>query len=222
MEHTIVCPGCAKPLHVPAEALAKPMSCPHCRTNIHVPVSDDGTLGTPEKVKRSRIPEILLAPMYLLMTLGFAGTAVNGYLSAQFYNQPLSQLEFARTRVHEYHMIESISTIGGDDPMSVDGLSMIGGTIVPAAEDELLAQKWATGMKPIHTVSTGLSFLALLGGLCILLGRFYWLALLGCVAAILNVNHLCCLPGGIAGLWGILVLVRDEPRLHFGIVPKTR
>ena len=223
MEHTIHCPGCAKPLNVPAEALAQPMACPHCRSRIRVPLNDDGTLGTPEKVERRwKMPEILLAPMFLLIMLGLAGTASNGYLMARFYTKPGSDLEYARGRVGEVNWTEALTTIGSKEQIPVDGLSMVGGTIVPASKDELLAHAWAGRMKRLHEISTGISVIVFVGGVCILTGRFYWLALLGCVAAMLNVNNLCCLPGGIAGFWGILVLVRDDARIYFGITPKVK
>jgi hypothetical protein len=59
------------------------------------------------------------------------------------------------------------------------------------------------------------SAVTFLGGVAILRGRGPWLAFLGCAAAVVNVNHLCCLPGAIAGVWGILALSRDDVRAHF-------
>jgi hypothetical protein len=47
------------------------------------------------------------------------------------------------------------------------------------------------------------------------LGRGYWLAMAGCVAAALCVNPCCCVPGFVAGLWGFLMLVRDEGQRYF-------
>jgi hypothetical protein len=45
--------------------------------------------------------------------------------------------------------------------------------------------------------------------------------MLGCFAAALNVNELgCCFPGALAGIWGILMLVRDEGRRYFRIAPR--
>jgi hypothetical protein len=70
-------------------------------------------------------------------------------------------------------------------------------------------------MVPLHWASTAVSALAFLGGVAILRGRWYPLAVAGCVAAILNVNHLCCLPGAVAGVWGLMALVRDDVRAHF-------
>ena len=54
-----------------------------------------------------------------------------------------------------------------------------------------------------------------LGGLSIALGWNYRLAQVGCVAAALNFTHLCCVPGAIAGLWGMLMINSDEGRAHF-------
>ena len=82
-----------------------------------------------------------------------------------------------------------------------------------------MTEAWATRMKSVHTASTVTSLLAALSGFCILRGRWYWVALFGCVAAMTTVGQACCIPGTIAGLWGILALVRDDGRAHFGIRP---
>ena len=74
-----------------------------------------------------------------------------------------------------------------------------------------------------HVISDGVEtgrieepgLVVLVGGICIVRGRFYYLALFCCLVAMLNFNHLCCIPGLVVGLWGILSLARDEVRPHF-------
>jgi hypothetical protein len=55
------------------------------------------------------------------------------------------------------------------------------------------------------------------GGLSIATRRNYRFAKFACVLAALNFPHLCCIPGAIAGLWGLLMLSSDEGREHFGL-----
>ena len=82
-----------------------------------------------------------------------------------------------------------------------------------------MARAWQPSVAPASHYSFAASTLVAVGGVCILRGRYYPVAILGCLAALVNVNHLCCLPGGVAGVWGLLSLVRDEGRAHFGIRP---
>jgi len=55
----------------------------------------------------------------------------------------------------------------------------------------------------------------LLGGLSIALQWNHRLAQVACVLAALNFAHLCCVPGAVAGLWGLLMLGSEEGREHF-------
>jgi hypothetical protein len=60
------------------------------------------------------------------------------------------------------------------------------------------------------------SVLALLGGLSIALRWNYRIAQIGCVGAAVNLNMCCCIPGGVAGVWGLVMLASQEGREHFG------
>ena len=52
----------------------------------------------------------------------------------------------------------------------------------------------------------GASTVAFLGGLSIALRWNHRLAQAGCIGAALNVTGLCCVPGAVAGLWGLFML----------------
>ncbi len=231
------CPGCGRALGLPPEAVGKPLNCPHCGVNFHVPRGSDGepgdvVAGPPKTRFAAGLPRGFIVPVLMLLMLGFAGVFVDGYLSYLFATQPNAEYDYAYNRVIE---ARSIQTMGdttqavADDweqvaPASVGGcaVAVSAGEILENAANAKLARAWQPSVAPTSHYSIVASALAALGGLCILSGRFYWLAVLGCVAAIANVNHLCCIPGGIAGVWGILSLVRDEGRLHFGIRPTGR
>lgn len=226
MDHLITCPGCRRPLKLPAEAVGKPGHCPHCKAAFDIPANPDGTPG-PVRLRRT-VPRILIYPAFVLLMLGLAGTLVNGYLSALFLVVPGSDLEFARGRVREVRSAELLAAAGPaasgrweHAPRAAAGGAAAAQATVEAAEaeedrrNEVLAAEWAPGMKPIHSASTAISVLALLGGWAMLRGRWYPLAILGCVAAAVNVNHLCCVPGVFAGVWGLFALFRDDGRAYF-------
>lgn len=228
------CPGCGRPLGLPPEAVGQPLNCPHCGASFHVPRGPDGTpgavaAGAPKARFAASLPRGLVVPVLMLLMLGFAGMFVDGYLSYLFATQPNADYDYAYNRVIE---ARSIQTMGDttqattDDwehiaPAAIGGtaMTMAAGEVLENAANAELARAWQPSVAPASHYSFVASALAAVGGLCILRGRFYWLAIAGCVAAMANVNHLCCLPGGVAGLWGILSLVRDEGRAHFGIRP---
>ena len=220
-DHQITCPGCGKPLHVPASAVGKPARCPHCRAAFRLPANPDGSPGTPEPVRHGPgLPRVLFVPGFGLLMLGLAGTLVNGYLAARMSLQPGFDREFARGRVGEVRSAEAMSgAMSEPTAWSGEPGAALGGTVAVVAAEELaneeLAAAWAPGMTPLHWVSTAVSAVAFLGGVAILRGRWYPLAVAGCVAAILNVNHLCCLPGAVAGVWGLMALARDDVRAFF-------
>lgn len=220
MNRVIACPGCRAQLHVPADAGGKPAHCPHCRAAFRLTPD-----GNPAPIPAGlRLPRLLVVPAFGLLMLGVAGTLVNGYLSVLFTFVPGADREFARGRVREVRSAQILSDAGKPHrwvPMPYAAVAGVAaGSLASEAEqdrlDEELARTWAPGMKPLHWISTAVSAVVLLGGFAILRGRWYALALLGSVAAIVNVNHLCCLPGAVAGVWGVMTLVRDEARAYFG------
>ncbi len=223
-DFVIVCPGCRKPLRVPAATVGGPAHCPHCKTNFRLPANPDGSPGEPVRTRRPgyviRLPGPLIFPAFALIVLGLLGTLVNLYMSVQFTFRPGSDLEYARLLVAEQRAQKALYAIGNrDDDWEPAPHAALAGPAATVAmddvQDERLATTWAAGMIPLHTTSTVISALALLGGFAILRGRYYPLALVGCVAAIVNVNHFCCAPGVVAGVWGILALIRDDVKPHF-------
>ena len=231
-EFVITCPtpACGKPLKLPAAAVGKPLACPHCRTPLRVTLGAD---GTPSSVTAPgglmRVPRLLLVPGFALLILGVAGGFVNGYIAADCFWNPGAETVHANRYVREFHNLDKQLNFNKprkkDDEASDHELFMAaagggaGATVLIAVEDAM-TEAWATRMKSVHTASTVTSLLAALSGWCILRGRGYWVALFGCVAAMTTVGQACCIPGTIAGLWGILALVRDDGRAHFGIRPQ--
>jgi hypothetical protein len=220
-DYQITCHGCGKPLHVPAAAAGKTGYCPYCQAAFLLPVNPDGTPGPPRPVRRwPGVPRPLVIPGFGLLMLGLAGTLVNGYLAARLSLEPGFDLNYARGRVREVRSIEAMS--GGTRPSDDWPHAPLAAAAGAAAAtdradraDEELAAAWAPATRPVHAASAAVSLVELLGGIAILRGRWYPLALVGCVAAAVNVNHLCCLPGAVAGLWGLAALARDDVRAFF-------
>ncbi len=228
MSHAVItCPHtpCGKSLRLPLAAIGQPLSCPYCRSSIGVELGPDGTPGSPRVIKAgARLPRMLLVPAVALMILGTAGVFTNGYIAVDCATRPGADLEQARRQVGDLRNLEEMrgpkSATKDGDATPLDMFAAVAGqaaaTSVIIDAEEQMARTWAPEVVRINSIFAGVSLFTAIGGFLILRGRGYWIALLACVAAILNVNHACCFPGTVAGLWGILVLVRDEGRKHFG------
>ena len=227
----IVCPGCGRPLNVPAAAVGGAAHCPHCPAGFAIPDAGGGTPGNPV-LKRSRgatVPRLIFGPALGLLLLGGTGLFVNGSLAVQFATVPGSELRYARTLARNVQAIEATNRPERtDDAWEHLPFAALTGTatalgsndVLQGARADRVADAWRASIVPLNTVSLVLSVLTVLGAIAAFTGRGYWLALLGCVAAAVNVNHLCCIPGAFIGAWGILSLARDEGRAHFGIAPR--
>ena len=206
----ISCPACNHLLRVPLDWLGQSVQCPECNAMFKAPVRDGDTLSEPEllsrpiappPVARKKLDAMLLLPAFGLMFCGVVGLIVNGMLTYKFLADPEGSKRYIRDQLPNFRQ----QGLGADDP--------------PQERDKLddeRAAKAARAMRWVLPTFAGVSALAFAGGLSIALGCNYRLAQIGCLAASLNVPHLCCVPGAIAGLWGILMLSSEEGRAHFG------
>jgi hypothetical protein len=153
---------------------------------------------------------MLLGPGFALLMVGVVAATVNGVLLGRFLMTPGSELEHARWQVQEFRnqQLDLQARAAENDPAPADPPDT-------SALEEDIAQAWATRVIPFHVAGFLCGVATACGGLATLTGRFYPLALLGCVTAILNLNYLCCVPGFAAGAWAGLMLVRDDGRQHF-------
>jgi len=221
-------PPCGKPLRLPHEAVGQPLSCPYCRTSIGVDIGADGQPGSPRVLKAgARLTRMFLVPSIAMLILGTAGVFANGYIALDAATRPGADLEHARRQVGDLNNLEEmrgprdvLNEKPIEDPTPIDLFSAVAGQAAATGEilraQEQLAQAWAPSVAPINSIFAGVSLFVAVGGFLILRGKGYWIAMLACVAAIFNFNHACCFPGAVVGVWGILVLVRDEGRKHFG------
>lgn len=221
----ITCPNplCGKPLNLPAAVVGQPLSCPHCRNGIAVTLGPDGTPTATTAVKTGRVPGMFLVPGFALLILGAGGFFANGYIAVTALFEPGGDVRISRLFLDYLRNADETGTPAQqakgrpDDPR--DAFAAVMGTAVGVAQqeevDRVRAENAAPWMGPYHAVFALVSLLMVGGGVATLLGRWHWLAMLGSVAAIFNLGMLCCVPGLVAGLWGVLTLARDEGRRHF-------
>ncbi len=163
-------------------------------------ISRPGTSGAARTPTRKPVDAALLLPAFGLLFCGVAGLVVNGVLSYQFLTDPAGAKQYIRNQLPALRD----AGVGADDPPAerdrIDD---------ERAETAARAMRWVL---PLFMVVSGVVFA---GGLAMATRRSYRLAQVGCVAAMLNIPHFCCLPGSIAGLWGLLMLGSEEAREQF-------
>ena len=246
-ELRITCPNraCGQPLNLPSDAVGQPLSCPHCRSSLHVSLTPEGSVESiTMAVAGWRVPRQYFVPGLALLMVGLTAMVMNGYLAARCYSDDRFALEYARNRARDLRNGQELNFNTNEDNPTDDEktkeakkkkreakeatadelFGALAGSAaayaVPANADEMTGQMWAPWIYPSRFVAMALGAFSALGGYCMLRGRGYLIACAGCIAAILNVNELaCCVPGALAGIWGILMLVRDDGRRYFRIAP---
>jgi hypothetical protein len=213
MSLVTACPSCTTPVAVPADFLGKVVHCVRCKATFTAPAAAG---ESPTLIRRGRLSTFLLVPTVSLLLLGTAGLFVNGYLLARFNADPAAADTFARGLLRE---------IAANDPPNAKELAKLDPAEQAARREQFVADqerkldaatpdysKWVQWLQLPGLLTSGV---VLLGGLAFALRKPYWLAFVGCLAAAVNVNHACCVPGFVAGLWGFLAAISDEGRRHF-------
>ena len=205
----IACPACKHLLRVPLDWLGTQVQCPECKAMFLAPVRENGKLSEPELLSRPGATQpaapkpksdaMLLLPAFGLLLCGVAGTLVNAVMMYQIFGaqdggHAWAKQQVEATRQAGFGKVEPEKQAERDEQDTAELLRL---------------QQW---MLP---TALAVSVLVFWGGLSMALRRNYRLAQIGCVLAAVNIAHLCCVPGAVAGLWGLLMLNSDEGRDHF-------
>lgn len=231
---TCPAPHCGKALRWKPETLGQPTSCPYCSTAMSITLAADGSPNFPNALgSKFRVPRAILIPGFLLLLLGIASGVANGYIAFDALNRPDAQLEYARKHLEALRNTQNLVTPANEAKKKKDKegeatpqeqFAMIAGQAARLSfendENERFATAWAKNIVPLHIGSLAVCIAMVLGAMATIGGKFYWLALAGSLVSVLNVNNLCCIPCGIVGVWSFLQLIRDEGRMHFGLLPK--
>jgi hypothetical protein len=207
----IACPACKHPLRVPLDWLGTQVQCPECKAMFLAPVREHGKLGAPQLLSRPGAPAaaprpkgdpMLLMPAFGLLLIGFAGLTVNVWTTVRH----------ARDDGAATNDVLQITQQGRQTGLVNDGPED------PAARaqfDEERAARRAKVIRVLVPLFAVVSALVFYGGIAIATRRHYRMAQLGCALAMVNIANGCCIPGAVAGLWGLLMLNSDEGREHF-------
>ena len=183
---SVICPGCQKPIRVPADVLGQTAKCPFCKCRFQAPVrTPDGTLTEPQLHRRNPFAESkTFGPGLALIFVGLLGVLANVVKVGQMY---ADREEFANQVREDFDHS-------------------------PFREYTEATIRW---MPVVRIVFLGLSALVVAGGIAMLARRWHALAMLGSVAALFNVANYCCVLGFPAGASALFVLRNPEVRAQF-------
>ena len=209
----IACPACKHLVRVPVDWLGTPVQCPECKAMFRAPARADGKLTEAELLSRPasptdapkprpRMDPMLLFPAFGLLVVGCAGLAVGAANAVRYSRDPDAAKQDVRQMVQEARKNGMFT----DGPPEADARAKF--------DDDLAAERGAPlrALVPLFAVVSGVVFC---GGIAMVTRRRYRLAQLGCALAVVNLAYGCCVPGAVAGLWGLLMLGSEEGREHF-------
>jgi hypothetical protein len=150
---------------------------------------------------RGKVDFMLMLPAFGLLLCGIVGSVINGTMCYRVYSDPAAAKQMVKEQVEAAKRFNAQPK--ADTPEK------------QAEQDEQNTAQLLKLYQWMFPVFLGVSVLVLCGGLAMVLRRGYRLSQLACVVAMLNFAHLCCLPGAVFGIWGLLMLSSSEARDHF-------
>lgn len=209
------CPACRTTLRVPDGFRGKVISCLECKTLLLAPPAGSDTPLTivPKSAARGGFPPRVFVAMAALVLLGFAGVVVNGYTAYQFSTDPTAAERYAHSLLEQMAGVQMFGAPQKKEPTEEEKAEALA---TRQKQAQALAEARGEDMKRASYLFAVVSFVELLGGLAFAFRRPYWLAWIGCLAALLNVNHGCCFPGAIAAVWSAAILISTDGRKYFG------
>jgi hypothetical protein len=205
---TIACPACGHSVRVPETLFGQPVRCPACKAYFTAPTRDaSGILGTPELLSQPpvmmrpveedvipiRKPPSLTLPAVLMILVGLCGIAVNAGVAWAIATQTDTMLDAVRKQIEEQNKDPNKEKI---DPMTI-------------------TKEHLYKFRDITLFFLGVSAMVLVGGVALMAGRGYWLAVIGSVLAIVNLGFGCCFLGLPVGIYALVKLFDPDVRRHF-------
>jgi predicted Zn finger-like uncharacterized protein len=208
MPEVVTCPKCDRQLRVPDELVGQRVKCPTCGTNFtaampgqHAPpipgtgAAESNSLEIPgdhysnnEDIENRRIRalERLKPPAICLLVVYLIGVLCGGFGVVRILTAPPPKVEeivaiFPALKGHEKELEEQLKVMSGPAAVTMSFVWVI------------------------------LALVTVFGSLAMLSGKMRWLALVGSVAAMINLGTCCgCGLGLPFGLWALIVLLNEE------------
>jgi hypothetical protein len=209
-EDLIHCPSCNFRLRLPPDLYGHEVECPQCHTRFNAPVPQAAPLlrsppgreydaGSAAGVDAAPAPQApgggYTAAAICLLVTALLGALSNGWTAVSFVAARANPAEFDRE--FDRQMNQQHKDMSPEQREQIKQIMTTAKDYGPGAFAGLAA----------------LNLLSALGAIMMLMRRGYWLAVLGCLAALNPVNFGCCLLGQVPfAIWGLVVLLGSGKR----------
>ncbi len=195
--YPVRCPLCQHLAQVPEFLFGQRVQCPNCMGFYLAPQRrSDGTLTAPQALSRWFNKPLFFPGMFLLV-IGLLTVGVNTLMLAMIDGQPEQLQEGFRQGM----------------------LKLLGDEIALQKENQQLTQELAKEfLQQVRTptlVTLGVGMVTCCGGISILTTRFWAIAMLGAIGAVVNIGWGCCFGGTPVGVWCLVLLLHPEIRRSF-------
>jgi predicted Zn finger-like uncharacterized protein len=233
MPNTIHCPSCNRELRVPDDLLGKKVKCPACSTTFTASVA--GPEAAPQAAPAPPVLQESGAEPAPVPQRRPTPDEVEGAYDQDF--EPSARPSTSR-RSRGLAVLRApaicllVSSVVG---VLGAGLIFLNAAFVPKAEAEAQMQVkqpprsdqerqfqsfflgffYGPGAAVLHLVFIGVNLLIILSSVMMLIGKLRWLAYIGCVLAILNLDCGCCLLGIPFGIWSLIALNNADAKAAF-------
>ncbi len=229
MPNTIHCPSCNRELRVPDELLGKKVKCPACSTTFTASVAGLET----EPQAPTPLGSEPSSPVRLQPAPEEGVDAAGGY--QEDYERP-SRPSRDRSRglavmrppaicllvssvisilVVGYFMVVALAVTKGQFEAQMQAQGKVQTPQEKEAAEKMIGFFIGPGPAVFHLLFIGVNLLIILSSIMMLIGKMRWLAVLGSILAILNVDCVCCVLGIPFGIWSLIALNNPDAKAAF-------
>lgn len=196
--------------------MGKPLRCPFCKSLLQASgLSEAGSIQL-TLLRWNPLQSRLMLPGLLLLMIGSTGMVLNGVDAAQAWVDPKGYAERTRSnmQMHAEQLGKEADKTPEKDEARVRRLDRQADLVnhIP------IAVKWLPWFK---TVTTLLSVLTTIGGVCLVTRRYRRIALTGAIASILNMATCCGFVGLPLGGWALIRILSPEGTKEFQQKPTS-
>jgi hypothetical protein len=233
MSNTIHCPSCQRELRVPAELVGKKVKCPSCGVIFTAGLEAEAPPEPPVVVAEAESPPEAAPPppsRPLPREEEYYREPAQEDYARQAWERRLSrQRGLAALRPPAICLLVtgilgltcncfSLISVVGSDPQAMKQQFADWPQEWQRFRD--IAEKSVDFSKSPAGVAYRLAFLALnlvliISAIMMMMGKMYWLAMVGSILAMVNFETCCCLLGLPFGIWSLVVLSKAEVKSAF-------
>ncbi len=217
----IFCPSCNHKLRVPEELMGRPVQCPQCRATFLAPPPP---VGGGERLPEPPLPRPQTTPAITREMPPESEFEEPRRRPPTFDAYDLNEPEFGpRPEPNEGKVLApafvllAVSLLG----MLANGFQVVMVGFMPnfwrqvKAANPFGQQNADTASIVVGAIFFAVSLFVAIGSMSMMKRRLYPIAVLGALAAMVDIGNCCCILSAPAGIWAMIVLFQPDVRASF-------